>query len=1495
MNAQRTSSYLLISLMLISLHSPLIQAEWYSENGGEESNSLFSQHTPIIDSMSENLQWSFARLQAPLEDSGYSEVPSEWIVVTDQVTKISEQMKHGKMVQDRFLDHVYTVPGSSISLENLNFLQENGEIELFAPSEDSLQPTPMTIPDDPLIPDQWHLINTGQDGNSMGVDLNVTAAWDRYNGSGVMIRIVDDGLDILHEDLQPNFDASTSYDYCDNDEDPSPVAPGDNHGTAVAGVAAGMGDNGIGIAGVAWGASHNHARFLCGGAAVPALSDFNQDIDIYHNSWGYSGAGFASLGPSSAAMLESGVYDGRSSLGSIFTFSAGNEYTTDENVNQKGFQKSRYTIAIGAITYSGVQSWYSSIGAPVLVVGPSNGGSLGITTADRTGSVGYSSTNYTNSFGGTSSSGPKVAGLAGLILEAEPTLTWRDMQAILVHSSTPNDLNHENWSVNGAGLPVSHYYGFGMVDATAAVNLAENWTFLGPEVNISTPLYTPSVNIPPSGTPLSFSHTVTDLLNIESVELFMDVDHQNPEDLIITLTSPSGYTSVLADTNPAEYGNMRYHDMVSMHHYGELTAGTWTVNVLDVNSTGSTGTVNDWQLVFHGTEADADGDGWTNEEENLCGSMVNDPNSTPDDVDGDGTCDAMDDDIDGDGWSNVSEMACGTDAYDPLSLPSADTDSDGLCDSVDIDDDNDGIEDNMDAFPLDGQAWHDTDGDGLADETYKLVCCTYSLDEFEDIQLNSTFSWNLGAPPSWSLDNSSSSSGNASLRSGGISDNEASSISMTLFTESATGSFAYKVDSESDYDFLMFSVDGAQVESWSGDTGWTNYSFPLSAGPHTLQWTYSKDQSVSTGQDAAWIDNLNLPIDLFMTNPEVTDYGTHRDHDDDGDGVDDLSDEFPLDGSETADFDQDGIGDNADIDDDGDGWFDIMEIQCGFDPLNSTSIPSDNDADGVCDSIDPDDDNDGYADQFDEFPMNATEWADFDGDGTGDNADFDDDDDGVLDEDDAFPLDPSETLDTDSDGLGNNADTDDDGDGVLDVSDAFPMNATEWADFDGDGTGDNADFDDDDDGVLDEDDAFPLDPSETLDTDSDGLGNNADTDDDGDGVLDVSDAFPMNATEWADFDGDGTGDNADTDDDDDGVLDESDAFPLDPSETLDTDSDGIGNNVDTDDDSDGVLDESDAFPLDPSETLDTDSDGIGNNVDTDDDSDGVPDESDAFPLSPAESVDTDGDGLGNNADTDDDGDGVLDESDAFPVNATEWADFDGDGTGDNADTDDDDDSVPDESDAFPLDAGDWADFDGDGIGDNTDTDDDGDDVQDAVDNCPDTLATMSQTDTAGCSAEQRDTDDDGLNDFLDDDDDGDGWTDLDESVCDSDPLLVTDKPIDSDADLTCDILDEDDDNDGISDQLDVFPLDPSESIDTDGDLIGDNSDTDDDNDGVLDVNDAYPLDETRTYDERILIGAAAIGAALIAALGVASVLGVKKRKIKPDNTDIQMMLQALER
>ena len=1461
MHTERAKSSALVLLMILSTIAPAAQAETWSETEAPETTSLFSHSTPIIDALSTELQWSFARESAYLEERIKDAEIQGWTVVADDKDPLLKTMSDEMLIPDPFLEDVFIIPGDSIPQTELERLQEYGEIELFTPIFDGLEPVAMGVPNDPMIPDQWHLINTGQHNSVAGVDLNITGAWERYNGSGVLIRVVDDGLDTAHEDLQATYDSTTSYDYCDNDPDPNPVQASDNHGTAVSGVAAGVGNNGIGIAGVAWGATHNHARFLCGaGSAVPALSDFNQDIDIYHNSWGYPDAGYVGLSSSSAAMLESGAYDGRSTLGSIFTFSAGNYYTSDANVNQKGYQKSRYTIAIGAIGYSGAQSYYSSIGAPVLVVAPSNGEALGITTADRTGSVGYSTTNYTDDFGGTSSSGPKVAGLTALILEADPTLTWRDMQSILVHSSNQNDANHENWSVNGAGLPVSHYYGFGMVDATAAVNLAENWTHLGPEVNVTSPLYTPSVNIPPTSSPLTFSHTVTELVSIESVELYMDIDHEDPGDLIITLTSPSGYTSILADTNPADYGDMRYHKMVSMHHFDEISSGTWTIEVIDVNPTSSNGSVNDWQLVIHGTDADADGDGWSDEEENLCGSLLNDSSSVPLDTDSDGMCDAMDDDIDGDTWPNTSELVCGTDPYNPLSMPSADTDSDGLCDDIDMDDDGDGIEDSMDAFPLDVQAWQDTDGDGKADETYKPVCCNYQTDGFEGQDLNSTFQWDLGTGVPWYVQSSESNSGTKSLRSGSISDNSVSSISLVVATEGSMGSFAYKVDSEPGYDFLEFYIDGAQIESWSGDVGWTNHSFTLQPGTHTLMWTYSKDVTVSNGLDSAWIDDITLPTSLFMTNPEITDYGTERDHDDDNDGVLDDLDHFPLDDTESSDNDGDGIGDNADLDDDNDGWLDLIEIQCGTDPGNNASIPLDSDQDLLCDTLDPDDDNDGYSDGLDSFPYDSAEWIDTDSDGIGDNADLDDDNDGFNDTADAFPLDPSEWDDLDSDGVGSNADLDDDGDGVLDLNDAFPTDPLESVDTDSDGTGDNADSDDDGDGVPDQEDAFPLDSSETLDTDSDGLGNNADSDDDGDGVSDLSDLFPLDFTEWADFDSDGIGDNADSDDDGDGVPDQEDAFPLDSSETLDTDSDGLGNNADSDDDGDGVQDLVDAFPLDSHETIDTDSDGVGDNSDPDDDGDGVSDQQDAFPKSPAESIDTDGDGLGNNADTDDDGDGTLDADDAFPLDESESSDFDLDG-----------------------------------IGDNADTDDDGDGVQDETDACASTTNSMTEVDQFGCAAQQRDTDSDGVNDDLDSDDDGDGWSDQDEMICGTSPTDASSTPADTDSDQVCDVIDSDDDNDGVIDSMDAFPLDPSESSDFDMDGVGDNEDLDDDNDGVMDSSDAYPFDSTRTFNEGVLLLTVLISSVLITGLLVSTIMRSRRADGKPQNGDIQIMLDALER
>jgi len=584
--------------------------------------------------------------------------------------------------------------------------------------------------------------------------------------------------------------------------------------------------------------------------------------------------------------------------------------------------------------------------------------------------------------------------------------------------------------------------------------------------------------------------------------------------------------------------------------------------------------------------------------------------------------------------------------------------------------------------------------------------------------------------------------------------------------------------------------------------------------------------------------------------------------DPDGDGFHAWEDDFPLDALETADYDLDGIGNNADTDDDNDGISDDedgMPFDTDNDGLNN-DVDYDDDSDGILDvndgspldtdndtltnDIDTDDDNDGYPDSIDDLPLDFSEYVDTDSDGIGNNADTDDDGDGLNDDYDAFPLDASEQVDTDSDGIGDNGDNcpmasnsgqinsdddslgdscdpDDDNDGVADGSDAFPLDAAEQVDTDSDGTGNNADTDDDGDGVSDALDVFPLDGSETIDTDLDGIGNNADTDDDGDNVPDNSDAFPLNASEWADTDLDGIGNNADTDDDGDGVEDDSDAFPLDVAESVDTDSDGIGNNADTDDDGDTYADNVDVFPLDSAEWLDTDSDGTGNNADTDDDNDGVLDGPDAFPLDASESIDTDSDGIGNNADTDDDGDSILDVNDAFPLDNSETVDTDSDGIGNNTDTDDDNDGISDALDMFPLDNSEWVDTDTDGIGNNADTDDDNDGI-------PDSQEIEDGTDPL--DAESLDTDRDGVIDSLD-----------------LFPLDSTEWS-DSDSDGIGNNTDIDDDNDGVADNTDAFPLDSTETVDTDLDGIGNNADTDDDGDGAGDLNDAYPLNSLYSKD-----------------------------------------------
>jgi subtilisin family serine protease len=485
-------------------------------------------------------------------------------------------------------------------------------------------PTKMTkyaVPNDTLFGNQWHLLNSGQGGGLAGIDANVTDVWDNFTGDGVTILISDDGVELTHPDLIQNIGAAgLHYDYVSNDTNPSPGNAGDSHGTSVAGVAAGRGGNGLGISGAAPDAEIAAIRLIAGTAlsdttlAAAALHQ-SQIVDVSNNSWG-STAFLSTMGPQETAAYQIGATTGRGGLGVVYVFAAGNSRTREDNVNYHGQQSSRYTIAVGAIANSGRVSSYSTPGAAVLVSAPSNGGSLGITTTDLTGDAGANATgtgdgdgladtNYTSVFGGTSSAAPLVSGVIALVLEANPNLTWLEVQDILVKTSRQVNPGDSSWSFNGAGRAFSPDYGFGMVDAEAAVNLALNYTRLRPEMTAT--LSRTSINQTirdNSSTATRQVIPISTTMRMTHAELTLNATHARRGDLEVTLVSPSGTRSVLAEDRTldtgADYSDWKF---TSVQFWDESSEGDWTIEIRDRRAD-TAGTLNSFTLQLYGTNPD---------------------------------------------------------------------------------------------------------------------------------------------------------------------------------------------------------------------------------------------------------------------------------------------------------------------------------------------------------------------------------------------------------------------------------------------------------------------------------------------------------------------------------------------------------------------------------------------------------------------------------------------------------------------------------------------------------------------------------------------------------------------------------------------------------------------------------------------------------------------------------------------------------------------------
>ena len=474
----------------------------------------------------------------------------------------------------------------------------------------------------PYFKDQWYIQNTGQTGGTPGADLNIVDAWKTATGQGVTISIVHQGVDYEHPDFRDNYTSALSYDFVQNDSDPFPREEEEIRsvfagtfgyptatGTYFAGVIAAEGDNGRGIVGVAPDVTFASLRIEFEeetadfySDTIAAISHQNQEIDIYNNSWRFSS--FEELQPGILEGIKTNIQEGRGGLGNIYVF-ANSWDGLEDNINYHPVNNSRYTITVNGIDHNGEHPGYTSPGAALLISGYSHNDEAKIVTTDSRiiGSLLIVTRNnyLTDLTGGTGIATAQVSGVVALMLEANPNLNWRDVQHILLETAEKNDPEDEDWVQNGAGYDVNHKYGFGAVDATAAVNTALSWESVTDEVSVTSEAITIDTEIPDNDTDgISFSFEINEDIKVESVEVTFDADHNYRGDLSLVLTSPDGTRSVLAESREDDGDNYDNWLFTSVRHWGESSQGEWTLKVADETAENS-GTWNSWQISLYGT------------------------------------------------------------------------------------------------------------------------------------------------------------------------------------------------------------------------------------------------------------------------------------------------------------------------------------------------------------------------------------------------------------------------------------------------------------------------------------------------------------------------------------------------------------------------------------------------------------------------------------------------------------------------------------------------------------------------------------------------------------------------------------------------------------------------------------------------------------------------------------------------------------------------------
>ncbi|HSV29559.1 MAG TPA: S8 family serine peptidase, partial [Candidatus Omnitrophota bacterium] len=453
----------------------------------------------------------------------------------------------------------------------------------------------------------------------------VASVWEDYTGRGVTIANIEGQVDYRHPDLAANYDTTLDWDFVENDSDSYVRLPtSDGHSTATSGFMV-ADDNGSGLVGVAYDSKLFIPAVGANGSSYSHLYD-----EAINYSWqkgadvaNFIGIYLAQSGvPSNidanaikASLANAATY-GRGGLGMAVAITGGNEYYQGYDTGYWTPTSTRHTASIAALDTYGAPTGWTTPGAGILVATP---GERAL-TLDVSGPYGYSAEDV-KVFSGTCGATPLATGVMALMLDANPGLGYRDVYEILAYSARRTEGDPLQWSTNaagnwnGGGLHVSHRVGYGLIDAHAAVRMAETWERQSTAANevTLTAASAPRKAIPDNGV-LTDSVVVADSVEIDRVEVELNISHPWVGDLKVTLVGPDGTESVLVNRpgkNPDDPGatgagssNFVY-TVGSTHHYGEASGGTWTLRVEDQHG-GHVGTLNSWKLNLYGDAATAD-------------------------------------------------------------------------------------------------------------------------------------------------------------------------------------------------------------------------------------------------------------------------------------------------------------------------------------------------------------------------------------------------------------------------------------------------------------------------------------------------------------------------------------------------------------------------------------------------------------------------------------------------------------------------------------------------------------------------------------------------------------------------------------------------------------------------------------------------------------------------------------------------------------------------